>query len=71
MSALEPYDAPILRSGTGAKLIARHLEQSGHKTVVLERADGLAVPFRISPACPSKNEIASAKVAQVAHHGGP
>jgi pyruvate/2-oxoglutarate dehydrogenase complex dihydrolipoamide dehydrogenase (E3) component len=63
------YDALILGSGTGGKLLAWHLAQSGHKTVVVERRwIGGSCP---NIACmPSKNEISSAKVADVARHGG-
>jgi pyruvate/2-oxoglutarate dehydrogenase complex dihydrolipoamide dehydrogenase (E3) component len=46
-----------------------HLAQSGRKTAVVEqRWIGGSCP---NIACmPSKNEISSAKVADVAHHGG-
>jgi pyruvate/2-oxoglutarate dehydrogenase complex dihydrolipoamide dehydrogenase (E3) component len=69
MSGPERYDALILGSGTGGKLIAWHLAQSGHKTAVVERRlVGGSCP---NIACmPSKNEISSAKVAHAARHGG-
>jgi pyruvate/2-oxoglutarate dehydrogenase complex dihydrolipoamide dehydrogenase (E3) component len=60
----------VLGSGTGGKLLAWHLAQSGHKTVVVERRwIGGSCP---NIACmPSKNEISSAKVAHAARHGRP
>jgi pyruvate/2-oxoglutarate dehydrogenase complex dihydrolipoamide dehydrogenase (E3) component len=69
MSGPEHYDALILGSGTGGKLIAWHLGPSLHKTAVVERRwVGGSCP---NIACmPSKNEISSAKVAQLARQGG-
>ena len=63
------FEVLVLGSGTGGKLIAWHLAQSGHKTAVVERRwIGGSCP---NIACmPSKNEISSAKVADVARHGG-
>ena len=68
MSQPERFDVLVLGSGTGGKLIAWHMAQSGHKTAVVERRwIGGACP---NVACmPSKNEIASAKVAHSARHG--
>jgi pyruvate/2-oxoglutarate dehydrogenase complex dihydrolipoamide dehydrogenase (E3) component len=68
MSGPARYDALILGSGTGGKLIAWHLAQSGHKTVVVERRwIGGSCP---NIACmPSKNEISSAKTAQLVRDG--
>jgi pyruvate/2-oxoglutarate dehydrogenase complex dihydrolipoamide dehydrogenase (E3) component len=64
----EKFEALVLGSGTGGKLLAWHLAQSGHKTAVVERRwIGGSCP---NIACmPSKNEISSAKVADVARHG--
>src|SRR5215472_9364977 len=64
----ERFEVLVLGSGTGGKLIAWHLAQSGHRTAVVERRwIGGSCP---NIACmPSKNEIANAKVAQLARHG--
>jgi pyruvate/2-oxoglutarate dehydrogenase complex dihydrolipoamide dehydrogenase (E3) component len=64
----ERFEVLVLGSGVGGKLIAWHLAQSGHRTAVVERRwIGGACP---NIACmPSKNEISSAKVAHLAHHG--
>src|SRR5262245_4339133 len=69
MPQLEHLEVLVLGSGTGGKLLAWHLSQSGHKTAVVERQwIGGSCP---NIACmPSKNEISSAKVAHVARHGG-
>jgi pyruvate/2-oxoglutarate dehydrogenase complex dihydrolipoamide dehydrogenase (E3) component len=63
----ERFEVLVLGSGTGGKLIAWHLAQSGHRTAVVERRwIGGACP---NIACmPSKNEIANAKVAHLARH---
>ena len=63
------FDVLVLGSGTGGKLLAWHLAQSGHKTAVVERRwIGGSCP---NIACmPSKNEISSAKIAHVARQGG-
>jgi pyruvate/2-oxoglutarate dehydrogenase complex dihydrolipoamide dehydrogenase (E3) component len=63
------FDVLVLGSGTGGKLLAWHLAQSGHRTAVVERRwIGGSCP---NIACmPSKNEISSAKVAHVARQGG-
>jgi pyruvate/2-oxoglutarate dehydrogenase complex dihydrolipoamide dehydrogenase (E3) component len=66
MSA-ENYKNVIIGSGEGGKYLAWHLAQSGQKTVVVERR-------WIGGSCPnvnclpSKNEIWSAKVADLVHH---
>jgi pyruvate/2-oxoglutarate dehydrogenase complex dihydrolipoamide dehydrogenase (E3) component len=62
------FDVLVLGSGTGGKLLAWHLAQSGHKTAVVERRwIGGSCP---NIACmPSKNEISSAKIAHVARQG--
>jgi pyruvate/2-oxoglutarate dehydrogenase complex dihydrolipoamide dehydrogenase (E3) component len=65
---LEKYRNVIIGSGEGGKYLAWHLAQSGEKTVVVERR-------WIGGSCPnvnclpSKNEIWSAKVANLFHHG--
>src|ERR1700742_3998940 len=61
------YQNVIIGSGEGGKYLAWHLAQSGQSTVVLERR-------WIGGSCPnvnclpSKNEIWSAKVADLVHH---
>jgi pyruvate/2-oxoglutarate dehydrogenase complex dihydrolipoamide dehydrogenase (E3) component len=68
MPQSEKFEVLVVGSGTGGKLLAWHLAQSGHKTAVVERRwVGGSCP---NIACmPSKNEIASAKVAHVARDG--
>ncbi len=67
MSKPECYEALILGSGEGGKFLAWHLARSGWKTAVVERK-------WIGGSCPninclpSKNEIWSAKVADLVHH---
>jgi pyruvate/2-oxoglutarate dehydrogenase complex dihydrolipoamide dehydrogenase (E3) component len=67
MSQPEHYEALILGSGTGGKLLAWHLARSGRRTAVVERRwIGGSCP---NIAClPSKNEIWSARVADFTHH---
>jgi pyruvate/2-oxoglutarate dehydrogenase complex dihydrolipoamide dehydrogenase (E3) component len=63
----ERFEAVVLGSGTGGKLMAWHMAQSGRRTAVVERRwiGGSCV----NVACmPSKNEIANAKVASLARH---
>jgi pyruvate/2-oxoglutarate dehydrogenase complex dihydrolipoamide dehydrogenase (E3) component len=69
MPQLEQLEVLVLGSGTGGKLLAWHLAQSGHKTAVVERRwIGGSCP---NIACmPSKNEISNAKIAHVARQGG-
>src|SRR5215475_6931705 len=69
MPQSEQLDVLVLGSGTGGKLIAWHMAQSGRRTAVVERRwVGCSCP---NIACmPSKNEISSANVAQLARHGG-
>jgi pyruvate/2-oxoglutarate dehydrogenase complex dihydrolipoamide dehydrogenase (E3) component len=69
MPQSEQLDVLVLGSGVGGKLIAWHLAQSGRRTAVVERRwVGGSCP---NIACmPSKNEIASAKVAHLARDGG-
>lgn len=68
MPQSEHFDVLVLGSGTGGKLVAWHMAQSGRRTAVVERRwVGGSCP---NVACmPSKNEIASAKVAQSARNG--
>lgn len=66
MSKAEHFDALVLGSGQGGKLLAWHLAQSGKRTAVVERRwVGGSCP---NIACmPSKNEIWSARVAHLVH----
>src|SRR5882757_9913613 len=67
MSQPERFEVLVLGSGTGGKLVAWHMAQSGRRTAVVERRwiGGACV----NVACmPSKNEIASARVAYLARH---
>jgi pyruvate/2-oxoglutarate dehydrogenase complex dihydrolipoamide dehydrogenase (E3) component len=67
MAEPEPYEVLVLGSGAGGKLLAWHLARSGRRTAVVERT-------WIGGSCPninclpSKNEIWSAKVADLVHH---
>ena len=68
MTQTERLEILVLGSGVGGKLIAWHMAQSGRRTAVVERRwVGGSCP---NIACmPSKNEIASAKVAHLARDG--
>ena len=68
MPQSEQLEVLVLGSGTGGKLIAWYMAQSGRRTAVVERKwVGGSCP---NIACmPSKNEISSAKVAQLARQG--
>jgi pyruvate/2-oxoglutarate dehydrogenase complex dihydrolipoamide dehydrogenase (E3) component len=67
MPQLEQYEALVLGSGAGGKLLAWHLAGSGHRTAVVERKwIGGSCPN--TNCLPSKNEIWSAKVADLLHH---
>src|SRR5258705_4758518 len=68
MPQSEQLEVLVLGSGTGGKLIAWHMAQSGRRTAVVERRwVGGSCP---NIACmPSKNEIASARIAHLARHG--
>jgi pyruvate/2-oxoglutarate dehydrogenase complex dihydrolipoamide dehydrogenase (E3) component len=63
----ERYEVLVLGSGAGGKLLAWHLASSGKRTAVVERK-------WIGGSCPnvnclpSKNEVWSAKVADLVHH---
>jgi pyruvate/2-oxoglutarate dehydrogenase complex dihydrolipoamide dehydrogenase (E3) component len=67
MAQTESYDALVLGSGAGGKLLAWHLASSGRRAAVVERK-------WIGGSCPninclpSKNEVWSAKVADLIHH---
>ncbi len=67
MAQPEKYDVVILGSGEGGKFLAWHMAKSGQRTAVVERK-------WIGGSCPninclpSKNEIWSAKVADLVHH---
>jgi pyruvate/2-oxoglutarate dehydrogenase complex dihydrolipoamide dehydrogenase (E3) component len=67
MSQPESYQDVVLGSGAGGKLLAWHLARSGRRVAVVERRYvGGSCP---NIAClPSKNEIWSAKVADLLHH---
>jgi pyruvate/2-oxoglutarate dehydrogenase complex dihydrolipoamide dehydrogenase (E3) component len=68
MPQTERYDALVLGSGAGGKLIAWHLARSGERTAVVERRwIGGSCP---NIACmPTKNEISGARVAYLARNG--
>jgi pyruvate/2-oxoglutarate dehydrogenase complex dihydrolipoamide dehydrogenase (E3) component len=68
MPRSEQYEVLVLGSGTGGKLVAWHMAQSGRRTAVVERHwVGGSCP---NIACmPSKNVISGAKVAELARHG--
>jgi pyruvate/2-oxoglutarate dehydrogenase complex dihydrolipoamide dehydrogenase (E3) component len=63
----ERYEVLVLGSGAGGKCLAWHMARSGRRTAVVERR-------WIGGSCPninylpSKNEIWSAKVADLLHH---
>ncbi len=68
MAHAEQFDILILGSGEAGKYLAWHMARAGRRTAVVERR-------WIGGSCPninclpSKNEIWSAKVADLAHHG--
>ncbi len=67
MSQPEHYEMLILGSGEGGKFLGWHMAQSGHRTAVVERKlIGGSCPN--TNCLPSKNEIWSAKVADLVHH---
>lgn len=64
----ERFEVLVLGSGTGGKLVAWHMAQSGLRTAVVERR--LIGGSCVNIACmPSKNEISGATVAHLARHG--
>jgi pyruvate/2-oxoglutarate dehydrogenase complex dihydrolipoamide dehydrogenase (E3) component len=57
----------VLGSGAGGKFLAWHMAKSGHRSAVVERKlTGGSCPN--TNCLPSKNEIWSAKVADLVHH---
>ena len=69
MSQPEPFEMLVLGSGEGGKFLAWHMAQSGHRTALVERKlIGGSCPN--TNCLPSKNEIWSAKVADLVHHAG-
>src|SRR6266478_5425441 len=67
MSQPKPYEDLVLGSGAGGKLLAWHLARSGRRVAVVERRYiGGSCPN--TNCLPSKNEIWSAKVADLLHH---
>ena len=67
MSHAEHLEMLILGSGEGGKFLAWHMAKSGHRTAVVERKlIGGSCPN--TNCLPSKNEIWSAKVADLLHH---
>ena len=67
MPQAEQFEVLVVGSGTGGKLMAWHMAQSGRRTAVVERRwIGGSCP---NIACmPSKNEISSARVAYLARN---
>src|SRR5437899_11246664 len=69
MSQPEHFEMLIIGSGEGGKYLDWHMAQSGHRTAVVERKlIGGSCPN--TNCLPSKNEIWSAKVADLVHHAG-
>ena len=67
MSQPERFEMLVLGSGAGGKLLAWHMAKSGRRTAVVERKlIGGSCPN--TNGLPSKNEIWSAKVADLVHH---
>jgi pyruvate/2-oxoglutarate dehydrogenase complex dihydrolipoamide dehydrogenase (E3) component len=67
MSQAERFEMLVLGSGAGGKLLAWQMAKSGHRTAVVERKlIGGSCPN--TNCLPSKNEIWSAKVADLVHH---
>jgi pyruvate/2-oxoglutarate dehydrogenase complex dihydrolipoamide dehydrogenase (E3) component len=67
MSESEQLDLLVLGSGEGGKFLAWHMAKSGYRTAVVERKlIGGSCPN--TNCLPSKNEIWSAKVADLVHH---
>jgi pyruvate/2-oxoglutarate dehydrogenase complex dihydrolipoamide dehydrogenase (E3) component len=67
MSQPEHYEMLVLGSGEGGKYLAWHMAKAGHRTAVVERKlIGGSCPN--TNCLPSKNEIWSAKVADLVHH---
>jgi pyruvate/2-oxoglutarate dehydrogenase complex dihydrolipoamide dehydrogenase (E3) component len=69
MSQPERFEMLIIGSGEGGKYLAWHMAKSGRRTAVVERKlIGGSCPN--TNCLPSKNEIWSAKVADLVHHAG-
>ena len=67
MSQAERFEMLIVGSGEGGKYLAWHMAKSGHRTAVVERKlIGGSCPN--TNCLPSKNEIWSAKVADLVDH---
>ena len=67
MSQPEQFEMLVLGSGEGGKFLAWHMAKSGHRTAVIERKlIGSSCPN--TNCLPSKNEIWSAKIADLVHH---
>jgi pyruvate/2-oxoglutarate dehydrogenase complex dihydrolipoamide dehydrogenase (E3) component len=67
MPQAERYDMLVLGSGEGGKFLAWHMAKSGRRSAVVERKlIGGSCPN--TNCLPSKNEIWSAKVADLVHH---
>src|SRR2546423_4551384 len=67
MSQPERFEMLVLGSGEGGKFLAWHMAKSGHRTALVERRYiGGSCPN--TNCLPSKNEIWSAKVADLLHH---
>ena len=67
MSQPEHFEMLIIGSGEGGKYLAWHMAKSGRRTAVVERKlIGGSCPN--TNCLPSKNEIWSAKVADLVHH---
>src|SRR5262252_5381188 len=67
MSQTTPYQDLVLGSGAGGKLLSWHLASSGRRVAVVERRYiGGSCPN--TNCLPSKNELWSAKVADLLHH---
>jgi pyruvate/2-oxoglutarate dehydrogenase complex dihydrolipoamide dehydrogenase (E3) component len=67
MAQAEQFDILVLGSGEAGKYLAWHLAHAGHRTAVVERQlIGGSCPN--TNCLPSKNEIWSAKVADLVHH---
>jgi len=67
MAQPERFEMLVLGSGEGGKFLSWHMARSGHRTAVVERKlIGGSCPN--TNCLPSKNEIWSAKVADLVHH---
>src|ERR1700747_946468 len=67
MSQTEQLEMLILGSGEGGKFLAWHMARSGHRTAVVERKL-IGGSYPNTNCLPSKNEIWSAKVADLGRH---